>query len=130
MSAPQVGDVITTTEQLEVLPAWAGVVDGGGHPWVKFPEHGDWVCPEGDLMGPWLILEECDKPLIVASLPARPERVVKAESLREAAALVDAECPHEPDEHAEGSCDLCDFTFAVTAQINERADSVEAGETR
>lgn len=39
---------------------------------------------------------------------------------------IDEECPHPPDSHAEGSCEVCDYALAV-AQI-VRATTGEAGQ--
>ena len=43
---------------------------------------------------------------------------------------VTEECPHEPDEHAEGTCDLCDWTFAIEAELDDRADRIAVDATR
>ena len=35
------------------------------------------------------------------------------------ALLVEAESPHAPDEHAEGTCEVCDYTFALGSILEE-----------
>lgn len=60
---------------------------------------------------------------------ARRVREATARALREFGVWLDEECPHEPDEHAEGFCDICDYAFAVQAEANDRADRIEQGES-
>lgn len=31
-------------------------------------------------------------------------------------------CPHEPDQHAEGTCEVCDYAFALAAAFENEAD--------
>lgn len=38
------------------------------------------------------------------------DRDALAKALQDA---IEAECPHEADEHAEGTCQVCDLTFAL-----------------
>jgi hypothetical protein len=67
MSTPQVGDTITTAEELDALPRRSGLVDREGN-----------IRRAGD--GAWL-------PATLVYLPGqppRPEHLVKAEALREA----------------------------------------------
>lgn len=48
----------------------------------------------------------------------------RREALSEAAEVVEEECPHEPDEHPEGCCEVCDTTFATAAELRQRAEEV------
>lgn len=134
MSALQVGDVIATAEEaeeLDLLPAWSGIVDAGGHSWVKFPGYDAWVCPEGDLMDAVLIFEECDQPLTVASLPSRPERVVKAEALREAAdAWQTGGWAEDSPPGQTRPALILGMAQRAVGYLRTRANAVEAGETR
>lgn len=43
----------------------------------------------------------------------------KAEALQSLRQFLDEDCPHPADEHAEGTCEVCDWTFAIEAQIDE-----------
>jgi hypothetical protein len=73
MSGPQVGDVVTTAEELDALPEGSILIDQEGD--VYYPD---------DI--PWLRLPATL--IYFPGQPPRPERVVKAEALREAAAGV------------------------------------------
>ncbi|MEJ7796793.1 MAG: hypothetical protein WKF50_14655 [Nocardioides sp.] len=37
---------------------------------------------------------------------------------------IDEDCAHEPDEHAEGTCELCDFAFASSATVRAALDAL------
>lgn len=47
---------------------------------------------------------------------------VRADECERLRPLLDEECPHEPDEHAEGTCEVCDAAFAVDAALQGRAE--------
>ena len=67
-----------------------------------------------------------------ALAPVLAAERVKAEqrAWRDFREWVTEECPHEPDEHAEGTCDLCDWTFAIEAELDDRADRIAVDATR
>lgn len=100
MSSPQVGDVVTTADEWEALPENALAVSWDGR---AFFTHGVWR-----VIGP-------HAPLTLVYLPGqppRPERVVKAEALREYALEM----------RAWGVQGITDFLLDL------RADRIERGE--
>jgi hypothetical protein len=62
----------------------------------------------------------CDAAALAPVLAAE-----RARALREAAQHVEDECPHEADAHAEGTCEVCDLTFALHGDFTEWADRIE-----
>ena len=104
-----IGDVIITAEELDALPVWASVVDSVGD--VSQRQEGD--C--------WEVLRAF-LPCTIVYLPGRlprPERVVKAEALRAAAA--DA----YGTERAAG---YYGHPLSIAGWLRDRADRIEAGE--
>lgn len=90
MSGPQVGDAITTKDALDALPVDAVVLDVAGIPRTRrrADSHmpGGWTHAGREPLTSGALAD--GQPLIVVYLagrPPRPERVVKAEALREAA---------------------------------------------
>lgn len=56
----------------------------------------------------------------------RPEGIQQVLTEVEALALeIDELCPHEPDEHAEGTCDVCDLAFAATGLVTALVERLQ-----
>lgn len=63
--------------------------------------------------------------LVASSWLAGVIKSVQAQALRDFADFIEGDdCPHEPEEHGEGTCELCDWTFALHAEATERADQL------
>ena len=45
-------------------------------------------------------------------------------AIAEALWQIDDLCPHPPDEHAEGTCDVCDMAFAAESVVQELGDAL------
>lgn len=129
-----IGDVITTGAQVAALPV-GSVLYSGVTPsqstcdvYVRWP-HG-W-CTDGiDGFRTWLTeVEVLDPPLTILALPdeaPRPERVVKAEALREYATAMEDGCRAgrvPPD-----SVRISSSVGEVIASLRGRADRIEAGD--
>lgn len=120
MSGPQVGDVITTAEDYEALPIQTVILDASGDAGQRlgdgwhFPETIPLPSVRAAKYGPATIL-------YLPGQPPRPERVVKAEALREyRSALLDARL--NP-----GSQVTRELEFLADL-LAERADRIERGE--
>lgn len=116
MSAPQVGDVITTAEGLDALPERAVVLDREGAAAQRVD--GRWYYA---IVAPHVVLA----PFTVVALPGhppRPERVVKAQAIREAAWAVGDEAASS-DYLADEVSD--DGIMWFLEQLRDRADRVE-----
>lgn len=107
---PQIGDVITSPSEWESLPIGAVAVD----------EYGGMLCRTS-----YNRVDEHMARYLPATLvwlpgqPPRPERVVKAEALREAAGAVYG------DERAEGPHG---HPLSIATWLRERAARIESGE--
>jgi hypothetical protein len=94
VSAPQVGDVVTTAEEFEALPIQTVILDASGDAGQRlgngwhFPETIPLPSARAAKYGPATIL-------YLPGQPPRPERVVKAEALREWAAEVRGASPED-----------------------------------
>lgn len=47
---------------------------------------------------------------------------VEKDAFLRAIEVVEELCPHEPDEHPEGCCEVCDYSFAIAADLRELAE--------
>lgn len=133
MSAPQIGDVITKVEELDALPQGAVVVSHAQDAWVHVSEDGKrWFigvehCDPDDgyfIEGRQVYLHQTLPATLVylPGQPPRPERVVKAEALREAAAYLKSLASdwNPTAGYVRGGMD-------VIARVLDRADRIEAG---
>lgn len=75
------------------------------------------------------IAEDCyewpDGPSTMRAILDAVAPAIAARVLREFAQQVDDDCPHELDSHAEGTCEVCDYAFAMAATATDRADEIE-----
>ena len=103
-----------TVEELDALPQGTVVIDRGGDAAQRVS--GDWYFPETAPLSSTVVRRY--RPLTVIYIPGRkprPERVVKAESLREMASLI-----YEDDALL--------YTAVIAGVLREQADRIEAGE--
>ena len=129
---PQVGDTITTAEQLDALPVGSAVLAGGKDAWthVLADKYTDWLgielSEDDHYIEPrqhWLRDAASERGGVILYLPGhppRPERIVKAGGLREWADAWDATLFIDgvlgPDE-----------VSIEAAHARHRADRIEGG---
>ncbi len=132
MSAPQVGDVITTAEEISAAPLDTILVDGSNDVYATV-ECGVERIGEG-----WSKAELAATrygPFTIVALPdhlPRPERIVKAEALREAADAwqTGSWAGDLPAAGATRVALILGMAQRAADYLRTRASAVEAGETR
>lgn len=68
-------------------------------------------------------INENDFDTWLAAVVARAKREARDDMANDLALLIDQECPHEPDEHAEGTCEVCDYAFAMAQMVRDYAEA-------
>lgn len=59
----------------------------------------------------------------LAAVIARAKREARDGMANDLALIIDQECPHEPDEHADGTCEVCDYAFAMSQMVRDYAEA-------